>query len=78
MASVRKRSWKSGGEMKTAWVADYLDQAGKRRLKTFERKKEADLWLVNAAARSSGASIRRRAAASRSPRPGIRGNERAA
>jgi hypothetical protein len=28
MASVRKRSWKSGDEMKTAWVVDYLDQAG--------------------------------------------------
>lgn len=41
--SVRKRSWKNGkGEEKTAWAVDYVDQAGKRRLKTFERKKDAD------------------------------------
>jgi integrase len=48
MAKVRKRSWKSGGEVKTAWVADYFDQAGKRHLKTCETKKAADSWLVTA------------------------------
>jgi integrase len=48
MASVRKRTWKSGDETKTAWVADYFDQGGKRHLKTFERKKDADAWLVDA------------------------------
>jgi integrase len=48
MASVRKRTWTTGGKVKTAWVADYFDQAGKRRLKTFETKKVADAWLVNA------------------------------
>jgi integrase len=43
--SVRKRSWKnSKGEAKEAWVVDYVDQAGKRRLKTFERKKQADTY----------------------------------
>jgi integrase len=31
---------------KTAWVADYTDQHGKRRLKTFPSKKAADGWLV--------------------------------
>src|SRR5215813_12690358 len=46
MATVRKRIWRSGGEVKTAWVADYVDQAGKRHIKTFERKKDADAWLV--------------------------------
>ncbi len=46
MASVRKRAWQSGGEKKTAWVADYFDQAGKRHLKTFDKKKDADAWLV--------------------------------
>ncbi len=41
--SVRKRTWKSPeGEEKHAWVVDYADQAGKRRLRTFERKKDAD------------------------------------
>jgi integrase len=48
MATVRKRSWKSGGETKTAWVADYSDQDGTRRLKTFATKKAADAWLVAA------------------------------
>ncbi|MBV9826120.1 MAG: site-specific integrase [Alphaproteobacteria bacterium] len=48
MASIRKRLWQSGGETKTAWVADYSDQAGKRHLKTFTTKKAADVWLVAA------------------------------
>lgn len=49
MATVRKRSWKTAsGTVKSAWVADYFDQAGKRRLQTFVTRKEADAWLVNA------------------------------
>src|SRR5712691_2930276 len=48
MASIRKRTWKSGGDTKTAWIADYFDQAGKRHIKTCKTKKEADAWLVNA------------------------------
>ena len=49
MASVRKREWTSPkGEKKTAWVVDYIDQAGKRRLKTFERKKDADAYKATA------------------------------
>src|SRR5688500_16943097 len=40
--SVRKRTWTtSKGEIKTAWVLNYTDGAGKRRLKTFDTKKEA-------------------------------------
>jgi len=43
--SIRKRSWKTAkGEMKEAWVADYVDQHGKRHLKTFDRKKDADAF----------------------------------
>jgi integrase len=45
MATVRKRSWKSSGEIKTAWIADYFDQGGKRHLKTFATKKAATGWL---------------------------------
>ena len=41
MASVRKRSWQSVGQSKTAWVVDYKDQSGTRRLKTFSTRKEA-------------------------------------
>jgi integrase len=48
MAKVRKRTWKTGEAVKTAWVADYLDQVGKRRLKTFMTRKAADAWLVTA------------------------------
>lgn len=41
--SVRKRAWiTSKGEHKEAWVVDYVDQAGTRRLKTFAKKKPAD------------------------------------
>jgi integrase len=46
MASIRKRTWNSGGEERTAWIADYLDQGGKRHIKTFSTKKAADAWLV--------------------------------
>jgi integrase len=48
MASIRKRTWQSGDETRTAWVADYSDQNGKRRLKTFRTKKEADAFMVEA------------------------------
>ena len=41
--SVRKRSWKTRtGEAKEAWVVDYVDQRGRRHLKTFARKRDAD------------------------------------
>lgn len=48
MASVRKREWTSKGIQHSAWVVDYFDQSGKRRLKTFRTKKEADAWEVQA------------------------------
>src|SRR5262249_26042928 len=49
MASIRKREWTTrSGEEKEAWVVDYVDQRGTRRLKTFSKKKEADAWSVNA------------------------------
>jgi integrase len=41
--SVRKRAWKSpNGEMKEAWVVDYVDQHGDRHIKTFAKKRDAD------------------------------------
>ncbi len=47
--SVRKRTWTSPkGEEKSAWVVDYFDMAGKRRLKTFRLKKEADAFAATA------------------------------
>lgn len=47
--SVRKRTWTSPkGEGKTAWVVDYTDAGGKRRLKTFKLKKQADAFAATA------------------------------
>src|ERR1700680_2526854 len=42
MASIRKRTWTARDVERSAWVLDYLDQQGTRRLKTFATKKEAD------------------------------------
>lgn len=50
MMSVRKRSWTNGkGEEKSSWVVDYVDTKGKRRLKTFAKKKDADAFSNTAA-----------------------------
>jgi integrase len=47
--SVRKRAWTTTkGEHKEAWVVDYVDQIGKRRLKTFAKKKAADNFEATA------------------------------
>ncbi|MDI6025635.1 site-specific integrase [Corticibacterium sp. UT-5YL-CI-8] len=47
--SIRKRTWTTPkGVEKTAWVVDYVDQAGKRRLKTFPKKKDADAFSASA------------------------------
>ncbi|WP_342643904.1 tyrosine-type recombinase/integrase [Rhodoligotrophos ferricapiens] len=47
--SVRKRTWRtSSGEDKSSWVVDYVDTKGKRRLKTFRLKKEADAFAATA------------------------------
>lgn len=47
--SVRKRIWATPkGVEKSAWVVDYVDIKGKRRLKTFKLKKEADAFASKA------------------------------
>ena len=47
--SVRKRSWTTGqGLAKEDWVVDYVDVGGKRRLKTFARKKDAEKFSATA------------------------------
>lgn len=47
--SIRKREWTTPkGEAKTAWLVDYRDQAGKRRAKQFDRKKDADAFATQA------------------------------
>ena len=47
MASIRKRTLPSG---LNRWQVDFYDQRGKRRGKLFERKKDADAFLVKARA----------------------------
>jgi len=45
--SVRKRTWTNqDGAKGQAWVAEYTDHEGKRRLRTFETKQEADSFHV--------------------------------
>lgn len=47
--SVRKREWTTPkGETKQAWVVDYFDTTGTRRLKTFKLKKDADRFAATA------------------------------
>lgn len=47
--SVRKREWVTPkGEKKQAWVVDYSDTTGARRLKTFKLKKDADKFAATA------------------------------
>jgi integrase len=45
--SVRKREWTtSKGKGRQAWVVDYFDQGGTRRLKTFTKKRDADAFAA--------------------------------
>jgi integrase len=47
MASIRKRKFGPNKD-REAWIVDYVDQHGRRRLKTFVTKKEAEAWKVEA------------------------------
>jgi integrase len=43
--SVRKRTWKNrDGSQGEAWVVAYADQAGKRHMKNFDRRRDADAF----------------------------------
>jgi integrase len=47
MASVRRRTWKTGnGEAKAAWVVDYTDSRGNRQRKHHLSKKAADAFRI--------------------------------
>ena len=39
--AIRQRTWEWKGKQKRAWVVDYFDTKGKRRLKTFKTKRAA-------------------------------------
>lgn len=47
MASIRKRTWKSKGVTKEAWIVDYHDNGGIRRQRTFKLKKAAEKFLAS-------------------------------
>jgi integrase len=43
--AVRKREWKTAeGEVRTAWIADYIDQNGDRHIQTFKLQKDAKAY----------------------------------
>jgi integrase len=49
--SVRKREWVSPkGEVREAWVVDYVDGSGQRRNKNFKRKRDADAYAIRVGA----------------------------
>jgi len=48
--SVRRRTWDNAdGSQGEAWVVNYTDADGKRRLKSFERKRDADAYHAKVA-----------------------------
>ena len=48
--SVRKRVWTNGdGSQGEAWIAEYTDFDGKRRIRTFEKKRDADAFHASVA-----------------------------
>ena len=42
--AIRKRTWSNAKGEQVAWVVDYKDQPGTRRLKNFDRKRDAENW----------------------------------
>jgi integrase len=47
--SIRQREWTTpSGKKRSAWIVDYFDAKGVRRLKTFRTKREADDWRSGA------------------------------
>ena len=44
--AIREREWTWKGKARSAWVCDYFDAKGKRRLKTFMTKRAAEDWAA--------------------------------
>jgi integrase len=43
--SIRRRTWQTGqDETRTAWVVNYTDQTGTRRIATFKKKRDAEAY----------------------------------
>ena len=69
--SVRRRTWNNrDGSEGEAWVVNYTDRAGKRRLKTFDRKRDAESFEAGVwHRRPRRGACPRQPERSRSPRP---------
>jgi hypothetical protein len=55
--SIRKRVWGPESKKRKAWVLDYTDQAGKRRHKTFKRKRDAEAFAETTRVLSEGSAF---------------------
>ena len=61
--SIRRRYWTNAkGEQKEAWIADYVDQHGKRHIKTFKSQKAANEWLPHTQGRGAAEHVHARVA----------------
>lgn len=50
MTAIRKRTWtNSDGSQSVKWLVDYKGQSGKRRFRNFDRKRDAETWITQAA-----------------------------
>jgi integrase len=58
MASIRKRTWKTDGETRTAWAVDFVDQSGERHRHQFSTKREADTFRIDIEAQVSNGAFR--------------------
>ena len=58
MASVRKRTWKTDGEPRTAWTVDFVDQTGERHRRQFSMKREADAFRIEIEAQLRSGAFR--------------------
>ena len=47
--SVRKRAWRNSDGSQASLVVAYADQSGKRRIKSFDRKRDADAFHASVA-----------------------------
>lgn len=62
MARVRKRSWINlKGEIKTAWVCDWVEKNGKRHRKNFSTKRNADAFRIELEGKLQSGSYRAKA-----------------
>ena len=56
--SIRKRTWVTGGQQKTAWVLVYSNGNGKRKQETFTTKREAERrWIEVSAELRRGSHV---------------------